>query len=143
MTVRSSGTVVAADQLHCVMLISGLSLRPRIHSHICDVFLPSPTESSFILTLSRVAVVRTDVSENVSSLSPRFLAVICFHSDVTVESLLLSLFIEGHNCWSKNTVFWGVFTAAPIMNAFWDFVSCIFSSNRRFGERIVSIFSVI
>jgi hypothetical protein len=41
--------------------------------------------------LYRVALVRSDVSENVSSSSSVFLMVIRFHSCVTVESLLLSI----------------------------------------------------
>jgi hypothetical protein len=44
----------------------------------------------------RLAVVRTDVSEIISLPSSGFIRVIGFHSCVTVESLLISLPIEGY-----------------------------------------------
>jgi hypothetical protein len=87
----------------------------------------------------RVALARTDVSEKVSSPSSGFLRVmIRFHSLVTVESLLLNLCIEG---WSKNTAFWDAFAAVSITDAFWDFVPCSYSSNRRLGGRSKYTFS--
>jgi hypothetical protein len=90
--------------------------------------------------LYHVAVARTDVSENVSSLSSGFLRVTRFHSRVTVESLLLIRSIEGYYLWLKDTVLWNSFTVVSIMDSFWDFVPCGSSSNRCFrvpwGDRI-------
>jgi hypothetical protein len=65
-------------------------------------------------TLYCVAVVRIDVSENLSPPSSGFLSVIWFHSWVTVESLLVGLSLEGHYIWSKNTVFCSpLFSSVP------------------------------
>jgi hypothetical protein len=50
-------------------------------------------------TLYRVALVRSDVSEKVSSPYSVFLRVIGFHNCFTVESLLTSLSIEGYYLW--------------------------------------------
>jgi hypothetical protein len=50
----------------------------------------------------RVALVRTDVSEHILPPSSNFIKVMGFHSCVTVESLLISLSIEGYYIWSKN-----------------------------------------
>jgi hypothetical protein len=72
--------------------------------------------------LYRVALVRTDISENVSFPSSGFLRGIGFHSYVTVELLLLSLSIEGYSVWSKNTVHSDAFTAVSIIDAAWDYV---------------------
>jgi hypothetical protein len=41
---------------------------------------------------------------------------------------------------SKNTDSWDAFKAVSIIDVFWDFVPCSSISNRRFGERTVSIF---
>jgi hypothetical protein len=51
-------------------------------------------------TLYRVALVPTDVSENISPLSSGILRVIGFHSCVMVETLLISLIPENY-LWSK------------------------------------------
>jgi hypothetical protein len=77
-----------------------------------------------------VALARTDVLENVSSPSSGVLRLIDFHDCITVETLLLGLFIERYYYWSKNTVFWDAFTAGSIKDAFWDFVSCIIKSQK-------------
>jgi hypothetical protein len=69
-------------------------------------------------TLYCLALVRTDVSENILPPSSGFLTVIGFHSCVTVESLLYSLSIEGYYLWSKNTVFLNAFMAVSIIDAF-------------------------
>jgi hypothetical protein len=73
-------------------------------------------------TLYHVALVRTDVSENVSCTSSGFLRVIGFCKFITVKTLFISLSIERKCLCSKNHLFWGVFTGVPIINAFWDFV---------------------
>jgi hypothetical protein len=95
-------------------------------------------------TLYSVAQVRTDVSENISSPSSGFLRVIGSHSCVTVESLLISLSIDGYYVWSKNTVLWDALTAVRIIvvEAFWDDLPCSSSSSRRFREYIVFSFRV-
>jgi hypothetical protein len=69
--------------------------------------------------LYHVALVRTDVSENVSSPSSVFFGITGFHSCVAMESLLLNLTIEGCYLWSKNAVLWSVFTAVSITDAFY------------------------
>jgi hypothetical protein len=51
---------------------------------------------------------RTDVLENMWPLSSGFLRVIGLHSCVTVESLFISLPIEGYYVGSQNIVFWDV-----------------------------------
>jgi hypothetical protein len=68
-----------------------------------------------------------------------FLRVIGFHSCVTMETLLISLSIEGCYVWSRNTVLCDAFMAS-IKDAFWDFVPCSSGLNPLFGERIVYIF---
>jgi hypothetical protein len=65
--------------------------------------------------LCRVALVRTNVSENISLLSSGFLRVMGSNICVTVESLLMSLYIEGSYLWSKNTALWDAFTAVSIV----------------------------
>jgi hypothetical protein len=55
-----------------------------LHGYLKDVF------SEFY----RVALVRTDVSENITPPSSGFLRVLGLHSCVTVETLLISLSIE-------------------------------------------------
>jgi hypothetical protein len=65
-----------------------------------------------------VAVVRTDVSDNISPPSSGFLTMIGFHNCVTVGSLLISLSTEGYFIGSKNTVLWDIFTAVSIPDAF-------------------------
>jgi hypothetical protein len=87
-------------------------------------------------TLYRVALVRTDVSENALSPSSEFFGVICFHSCVSVESLLVSLPIKEEHLWPKNTVLWNALTRVSIVDASWDFEHCSSSSNRRFGKNI-------
>jgi hypothetical protein len=57
----------------------------------------------------------TNVLENIPPLSSGFLRVIGLHSCVTVESLLISLSIEGYYVWSKSTVFWDAFTAVSVI----------------------------
>jgi hypothetical protein len=76
-------------------------------------------------TLYRVAQVRTNVSENISSPSSGFLKVITFHSCVIMESLLVSISVEESYVGSKNTVFWDVFTAVSVTDVFWDFVNSV------------------
>jgi hypothetical protein len=68
-------------------------------------------------TLYSVALVRTDVSDNISPPSSGLLWVIEFHNCLTVESLLFSLSIDGYYLWSKNTVFWDAFTSVSIIDA--------------------------
>jgi hypothetical protein len=51
--------------------------------------------------LYRVALVRRDVSENISSPSADFLRVIGFHSFFTVESMLTNISIEEYKLWPK------------------------------------------
>jgi hypothetical protein len=46
--------------------------------------------------LYRVVLVRTDVSENLSSRCSGFLKLIGFHSCIAVQTLLLNLSIEGY-----------------------------------------------
>jgi hypothetical protein len=75
-------------------------------------------------TLCRVAVIRTDVSGNVSRPYAGFFRVIGFHSCVTVESLLIRLSIEGYCVRSKITDLWDALRAASIADAFWDFTPC-------------------
>jgi hypothetical protein len=55
--------------------------------------------------LYRVALVLTDVSENISPPSSGFLSVRGPSSCITVESLVISLFIEGFQVGSSNTLF--------------------------------------
>jgi hypothetical protein len=92
--------------------------------------------------LYHIVLVRTEVSENISLPSSGFVGVIQFHSYVSVESLLISLSIEGYSLWSKNNVFWGDFTAVSVIDAFWDFVLCSSSSNLSFIEHTAFIFRV-
>jgi hypothetical protein len=49
-----------------------------------------------------VGLVTSDVSENIPPPSSRFLMVVIFHSCVAVESLLVSLSIEGYYVGSRN-----------------------------------------
>jgi hypothetical protein len=56
-------------------------------------------------TILRVALVQTNVSENVSSPSSEFLKFKGFHNYVAEETLLLSLSKQGHCYYSMNTVF--------------------------------------
>jgi hypothetical protein len=63
-----------------------------------------------------------------------------FHSCATLETLLISLSIEGCYLWPKNTVFWDAFMAISSIDAFWDFVPQSCSWNRHFGEHIAFIF---
>jgi hypothetical protein len=42
----------------------------------------------------------------------------------------------------KNVVFWEVFTAVTMVDAFWEFVPCTSGLNRRFGEYFTSILRV-
>jgi hypothetical protein len=50
-------------------------------------------------TLYRVALVRPNVSENISPPSSGFLGVIRFHSVITMETLFNNLSIEGNYLW--------------------------------------------
>jgi hypothetical protein len=52
-------------------------------------------------TLYRVTLVRTDVSDKVSSPSLGFVSVIGYYNSVTVEILLLDFSIERYCLWSK------------------------------------------
>jgi hypothetical protein len=58
-------------------------------------------------TLYLVAVVRTDISGNITPPSSGFLRVRGLHSCVTVESLLINLSTKGYYVGSKNILFWG------------------------------------
>jgi hypothetical protein len=73
-------------------------------------------------TLYRVAVVITDVFENVSPPSSGFPRVIGFHSYITVESSFISLYIDGYSVRPKNSVLWDAFTAVSITDVFWGYV---------------------
>jgi hypothetical protein len=64
----------------------------------------------------------SDVSENISPPSSDFHRLAEFHICVGVESLLISLSIEGYNLGLKNAVILIVFTAVNLINVFWDFV---------------------
>jgi hypothetical protein len=79
-------------------------------------------QMSFV-TFYHVALVRTDISEKISP-SSGFLRVIGPHSCVTVESLLVSLSIEGYSVGSNNTVFWDDFTVVSLIDVIWDYVPC-------------------
>jgi hypothetical protein len=52
--------------------------------------------------ITQIVLVITDVSEDISLPSSRSLRVLVLHSCVTVESLLISLPIEGHYVGPKN-----------------------------------------
>jgi hypothetical protein len=62
--------------------------------------------------------VRTDVSENISPPSSGFLKVLRSHIYVTMESLLMSLSIEGYCVALKNTALWDAFTAVSMIEVF-------------------------
>jgi hypothetical protein len=72
--------------------------------------------------LHHVALVRIGVSENISPPSSGSFGVIGVHSCVTVESLFISLSLQGYYVGPKNAVFWDVFTAVLMKDAFWDLV---------------------
>jgi hypothetical protein len=67
-----------------------------------------------------VALVITDVSENILPSSSGFLRVIGPHSCVTVESLSITISIQGYYVGSKNTVFWDAFIVVSMLDVFWD-----------------------
>jgi hypothetical protein len=77
-------------------------------------------------TLYHVAVVRTNVSENISPPSSGFLRVRGFHSCVTMESLLINLSRDGYYVGSKKTVRWDAFRAVSMIDVFWDSVIHVF-----------------
>jgi hypothetical protein len=47
--------------------------------------------------------------------------LICFHSFITVETLLPSLSIVGYYYGRRTLIAWDVFTEAPIIDVFWEF----------------------
>jgi hypothetical protein len=65
--------------------------------------------------LYREGLVRTDVSETVSSPSSGLLKAIEFHSCVTVQPTTVDQPLQrGYHVGSKNTVLWDAFTAVSI-----------------------------
>jgi hypothetical protein len=73
-------------------------------------------------TLCFVAVVRSNVSENILPPSSGFLKVTGLRSYVTMESLLISLSIERYYVWSKKFVSWDILGRFNSMGVFILFI---------------------
>jgi hypothetical protein len=91
--------------------------------HVINIRVYVPYNRCLLGLCIAVALVRTDVSEKISSPSSEFHRLLGPHSCVTMEPLLISLSIEGYYVRSQN-LFWDAFTAVSVIDFFWDFVPC-------------------